>query len=44
MNMMQSNQLMEDELESMNDGNNRSDNKNYNMYDRNVENSSGLSY
>jgi hypothetical protein len=49
MNMMQSNQLMEDELEAMNDGamndgNNRSDNKSYAMYDRNAENSSALSY
>ncbi len=43
MNMMYSNQLMEDELEEMNDGNNRSDNKIYAMHDRNVENTSGLS-
>jgi hypothetical protein len=41
MNMMQSNQLMEEELEAMN---NRSENKSYAMYDRQAENYSALSY
>ena len=42
--MMQSNQLMEEELENMENMNNRSDSKSYAMYDRNVESASALSY
>jgi hypothetical protein len=38
--MMQSNQLMEEELDAMN---NRSDNKSYAMYDRQADNTSALS-